>query len=79
MTDLKTLKDIEITDEFAELLSQKLGSGAYNFLDLINRTEIKKEAIKWVKMFRNCKQKAQCDVAVNFIKTFFEISEEELK
>lgn len=79
MTELKTLKDLRFIEE-------KTG------LDIVSGESIKQEAIKWAKRFdyRNEEIKESGNLAtsweyhwnhitIDFIKKFFNITEEELK
>lgn len=75
MTELKTLKDFDFT-----LVDE---NGEYEGL----RDELKQEAIKWIKKeeerreFREHKgySTSECNCIINWIKHFFNITEEDLK
>lgn len=67
---LKTLKDIEIGGEYAEI----------NDIDVASKKDLKQEAIKWVKEIENTKkdQKTKGEL-IMWIGHFFGITEEHLK
>ena len=67
---LKTLKDLEIVDAYE-----------FNGKDEVLK-EIKKEAIKWVKELRkplHMEDKYDVPEVIDWIKNFFNITEEDLK
>jgi hypothetical protein len=81
MTELKTLKDIRGTEE---LLERERGETYYK--------NLRQEAIKWIKAltipypydeevgcFLGCGCCGSGELVINFIKHFFNITEEELK
>ena len=70
MTELKTLEDIEFDDLYVR---SKWGRA-----DLVISSELRQEAIKWIKNLEESYFDEDLHI-INWIKTFFNITEEELK
>ena len=68
---LKTLKDIDGTYE----------QGAITLIlqDYVQKSKLKKEAIKWVKDMDITKSVEYCNGRIDFIMEFFNITREDLK
>ncbi len=72
--ELKTLKDFR--REWNEVIKDRDGH-IINLINLVNAEELKKEAIKWVKEIGRI---TSTDIILsNWIKHFFNISEDDLK
>ncbi|MCD6172945.1 MAG: hypothetical protein J7J96_04020 [Sulfurimonas sp.] len=79
MSKLKTLKDLEAT-EWNSTHTQR-------FEKWVNVSELKQEAIKWVKSYEKSFENPACNEeqenkylgAISFLKHFFNLTEEDLK
>ena len=69
MEELKTLKDIDFITTYVDLEGE-------NKRKFIGERELKQEAIKWIKSYGDYAGK---ESAKYFIKTFFNITKEDLK
>ena len=80
MAALKTLKDIFFYNHnYSQLQNVE---GKYMFKGLVRIDHLKQEAIKWVKSYNELgkyEEHGSIDGAVKWIKSFFNITEEDLK
>ena len=71
MTELKTLKDIDLSFEIDKYIDDIV-------VAINQKRKIREEAIKWIKMIKNTNEGLRWDTDVNdWIKLFFNITEEE--
>ena len=77
MSDLKTLKDIH-NWHMSEEDVYDFGKG--KFFDMFVQTkQLRAEAIKWVKEMDITRDEEYCNGQMDFILTFFNLTEEDLK
>lgn len=75
MSDLKTLKDLK-----GIVISREAKFAAPEaFGDFIHKSELKQEAIKWIKHLLHTQDWKTSNNTIFWIKDFFNITEEELK
>ena len=82
MTELKTLKDLDIYAEFSANTRDKI---SIQKLNLISADELKQEAIKWVEHNKNLERAAgfindrEELILKTWIKHFFNITDEDIQ